>query len=88
MLLCSPHPIVASLTDYSLSGIGMVADTALCVGERFILQPKNSSISLLVYCVQNCVGAGPGRFRIGSQLVCSNVATVELDQLEKAILSL
>jgi hypothetical protein len=61
------HFLTAELTDCSVNGIGLLAETPLAVGEQFLVKFKLHGVALLQYTVRYCAPVDGGRHRIGAE---------------------
>jgi c-di-GMP-binding flagellar brake protein YcgR len=59
--------VTAELTDCSMSGIGLLVEAPLAVGEQFLVKFKLHGVALLQYTVRHCSPAEGGRHKVGAE---------------------
>jgi hypothetical protein len=55
------------LVDCSPSGIGIISDSPMKVGDEFLVKLEDEAISLLLYSVRHCTLTDRRRYHIGAQ---------------------
>lgn len=59
-------PIEAAVVDYSETGLGLISDVSLAIGQKYVVRDPTLPVQdTLIYMVARCESRPDGTFRIG-----------------------